>query len=119
VVRRKTAPSAAITLLIVAIVTAIMLVSQWYPNRNPDYSCLQTVPPGKLDSFHPEATTGSWSWWPTGLSCHYPTTTGGIVSAGPGIGLSIELALSFATGVAAIALFVRYALHRRHAALQK
>jgi hypothetical protein len=119
VVSRKAAPFGAIALLIVSIVTAAMLVSQWYPSRNPDYSCLQTVPPGKLDGFLLEATTGSWSWWPTGLICHYPTTNGGIVSAGPGIGLSIELALSVATGAAAIAFFVRYALRRRHAPLQK
>jgi hypothetical protein len=119
VISRRTTPYGAITLLVVAIVTAIMLVSQWYPNRNPDYSCLQTVPPGKLDGFLLEATTGSWSWWPTGLSCDYPTTTGGIVSAGPGVGLSLELALSVVTGAAAIVLFVRFALHRRRSARQK
>ena len=119
VVRRKTAPAGAITLLVVAIVIAIMLVGQWYPNRNPDYSCLQTVPPGRIDGFLLEATTGSWSWWPTGLICHYPTTSGGIVSVGPGLGLSIELALSVATGAAAIALLARFAIRRRRGSLQQ
>ena len=119
VVRRQSTSVSAITLLIVAIVTTAMLFSQWYLNRNPDYSCLQTSPPGKVDNFLVEATTGSWSWWPTGLICHYPTAAGGMVSIGPGFALSVDLAVSIAAAGTAVALFVRRALLRRRTALQK
>ncbi len=82
-------------------------------SRNPDYSCLQAPGPFDLSKVVPEGGTGEWTWWPTGLTCRYPTKSGGQFVVGPAPVLSVALAAGSVLLVGGLAGCVVLSVRRR------
>jgi hypothetical protein len=82
-------------------------------SRNPGYSCLQSDGPFDLSKVVPEGGTGEWTWWPTGLTCRYPTKSGGQFVVGPAPVLSVALAAGSVLLVGGLAGCVVLSVRRR------
>jgi len=107
-VDRRIAVAAAISLGCF-VVLGIVLAVNWRQGLDADYMCQQFSHP-LTASVIGEGGRGSWSWWPTGITCSYPTEQGGRFVTTPDPSLSAVLVAAAVTALAGIALVVATAM---------
>jgi len=106
---------------VIALFGLVVLAIFAWLQRNPDYSCIERltsldstalgIDPGSLGPI-----SGSWSWWPTGVTCIYPSASNGVIAVGPPPGLTVLLvatlvALSLVIALVILGLIARAANH--------
>lgn len=106
--------TAVVLLLGTFAILAIVLTTMWVRGLDAGYLCGRGLEPAPIDHLPvdviPEGGGGSWSWWPTGITCSFPTENGGRFLVHPNSSLSAVLVAAVVTGSAGVALLLAPAL---------
>ena len=104
-----------------SVISAVILAGDAWLNRTPDSLCdiraidLDVSALG-IDTTVAGGATGSWEWWPTGLTCRYLQTDGGFVTVPPTPLLSVVFVLLVLGLVAALTLLTVRSVFYSHIA---
>jgi hypothetical protein len=106
----RTIPATVISFVLAAIAVLVLMIDGW-PSREPDALCdlraaeLDGATLG-LNTAVAGMASGTWTWWPTGLTCRYLRLDGGYLMVSPNPLLSIALVIAVVGVVIGITLLI-------------